>query len=68
MFIDQVITKIWAFQYKVFDLGDPSDWKPILIACSLVLKRLVVVTGTVGRNHGTCRKIIFHLELADQIS
>ena len=29
MFIDQVITKIWAFQYKVFGLGDPSDCKPI---------------------------------------
>ena len=29
-FIDQVITKIWAFPWKVFGLGDPSDWKPIV--------------------------------------
>ena len=28
-FIDEVITKIWAFQQIVFGLGDPSDWKPI---------------------------------------
>ena len=29
-FIDPVITKIWAFQQRVFGLGDPSDWKPIV--------------------------------------
>ena len=29
-FIDEVITEIWAFQRKVFDLGDPSDWKTIV--------------------------------------
>ena len=29
-FIDPVITKIWAFQQRVFDLGDPSDWKTIV--------------------------------------
>ena len=29
-FIDQMITKIWAFQQRVFDLGDPSDWKTIV--------------------------------------
>ena len=28
-FIDQVITKIWAFQWNVYGLGDPSDWKSI---------------------------------------
>ena len=28
-FIGQVITEIWAFQQKVFGLGDSSDWKAI---------------------------------------
>ena len=37
-FIDEVITKIWAFQQIVFGLGDPSDWKPIRgsVKCLLI--------------------------------